>query len=362
MRTGEIGRTGDGRAIDLSGGTARAAGPRRERVLPLVVARLADGPRRARRFAVGSAEAVRGLEAVLGTVGSNGHGPGQLSAEIAPADVVEYVRALAPDEVYVVVDRSADEEIVTLLGARLLMDGLPVHLVVPGLGAPSVRTTVTRLGRHTCISLAATGESRGVSALRRAADILGAALLLLCTAPIMLIVAALVRWTTGSPVIYAHERVGRFRKRFSLYKFRSMVPDAERILRQSPEIYRRYVAANYKLPEEEDPRITPLGRFLRRTSLDEMPQLWNVIRGDMSLIGPRPVVPEEVAEYGDYARLLLRVRPGLTGAWQVGGRSLITYPERARIDLQYVAARTLPQDVRILFRTVPAVLRRRGVV
>jgi lipopolysaccharide/colanic/teichoic acid biosynthesis glycosyltransferase len=154
--------------------------------------------------------------------------------------------------------------------------------------------------------------------------------------------------------------VGRFGTRFPLYKFRSMVPDAERLLRASPELHARYVAGNYKLPDDEDPRITPLGRILRRTSLDEIPQLWNVLRGDMSLVGPRPVVPQEVAEYGDYARMVLRVRPGLTGAWQVGGRSEVAYPERAWIDLDYVAERSLPGDVAILLRTVPAVLRRRG--
>src|SRR5262249_59082378 len=107
-------------------------------------------------------------------------------------------------------------------------------------------------------------------------------------------------------------------------------------------------------PEDEDRWVTCFGRLLRRTSIDELPQLWNVIRGDMSLVGPRPVVAAEVAEYGEYRGLLLRVRPGLTGAWQVAGRSLISYPERARIDLDYVARRRIPDHVRILLRTGPA--------
>ncbi len=113
---------------------------------------------------------------------------------------------------------------------------------------------------------------------------------------------------------------------------------------------------------EEDPRITRLGRFLRRTSLDELPQLWNVLRGDMTLVGPRAIVPNELANYGDYARMLLRIKPGLTGLWQVTGRSTIGYPERARIDLHYVQGRSLRQDLELLVRTLPAVLKQRGAI
>jgi len=363
MRPEDVRAPRDEIKIELTGGNGRTATmPLRQPQPALVVARLADGPGRARRLAVGSPEAVARIADLVGVPRANGHRPDELRAEIAPAHAVEHVRRLAPDDVYVVIDPDAEDDRVTELGAQLLMDGLSVHLVVPTLGAPPVRATVGHLGRHTCISLRAAGESRLAAALRRVVDVLGASLLLVVLAPLLAVVAALVRWTTGSPVIYAHERVGRLGRRFTVYKFRSMVPDADRILRRSPEIYRRYVAANYKLPEAEDPRITRLGLILRRTSIDELPQLWNVLRGDMSLIGPRPVVPEELAEYRDYGRLLLRVRPGLTGAWQVGGRSLISYPERARIDLNYVASRSLPDDVLILLRTVPAVLRRRGVV
>jgi len=124
----------------------------------------------------------------------------------------------------------------------------------------------------------------------------------------------------------------------------------------------RYRELNFKLPADEDDRITPLGRVLRRTSLDELPQLWNVLRGDMSLVGPRAIVPEELAEYGEYGRMLLRVKPGLTGLWQVSGRSTIGYPERALLDLGYVEGRTLVQDLEILLRTLPAVIRQRGAL
>ena len=131
--------------------------------------------------------------------------------------------------------------------------------------------------------------------------------------------------------------------------------------RRTPELYRKYVANSYKLPKEEDPRISPIGSLLRSTSLDELPQLFNVLRGHMSLVGPRPVVPPEIQEYGDYAKLLLSVKPGLTGYWQVNGRSEITsYDARARLDIEYVRDQSLKTDVDVLFKTIPAVLKRRG--
>jgi lipopolysaccharide/colanic/teichoic acid biosynthesis glycosyltransferase len=198
--------------------------------------------------------------------------------------------------------------------------------------------------------------------VRRFGDVVAAALLLVLLAPLLAVVATLVWWTMGRPILYAQERLGRDGRRFPLYKFRSMVRDAEAQLRRTPDAWKRYVAGNYKLPPEEDVRITPLGHLLRRTSLDELPQLWNVLRGDMSLVGPRAIVPAELAEYGDYGRMLLRVKPGLTGLWQVIGRSTIGYPERARIDLRYIEGRSLAQDLAILVRTLPAVIRQRGAL
>ena len=360
-RVAELARAHAADEVTIELGTGRGAHALGGVAPTFIVARLVDGPGRTRRYVVGAPEAVQSLEATLGAMRANGHRPADLRAEVDASELVPYVRALAPDDVYVALDADGDD-MLAALAARMLTDGLAVHLVVRGFGAPSVQATVGRIGAHTCISLRATAEGRVAGVVRRAADIVGAALLLAIFAPLLAVVAALVWWTTGAPVIYAHERVGRYGKRFTVYKFRSMVPDAEQILRRSPEIYQRYVAANYKLPDDEDPRITRFGRLLRRTSIDELPQLWNVLRGDMSLVGPRPVVPDEVREYGDYGGLLLRVRPGLTGAWQVAGRSLIAYPERARIDLEYVATRSVPDDVRILVRTVPAVLLRRGVV
>jgi len=145
-----------------------------------------------------------------------------------------------------------------------------------------------------------------------------------------------------------------------MYKFRSMRVDADALLRNSPALYETYRKNGFKLPAHQDPRITPLGRFLRRTSLDELPQLWNVLRGDMAIVGPRPIVPDELDNYGAAGCLLLALKPGLTGAWVIGGRSEIGYPHRAELELQYVRSWNLWKDLAIVARTIPLVLSQRG--
>jgi len=276
---------------------------------------------------------------------------------------MDSLRREAPDEVYFDLGADLDEHVVTRIGAALLMDGVGIHFLLPQAGRPPVRAETASLGTHALISLHAVAPTGIFSRiLWRLLDVAGAGFLLIVLAPLIAAVAFLVWWKMGRPVLHAQQRVGRAGRLFPLYKFRSMVPDAEQMLKRSPELYQRYVAANFKVPAEEDERITPLGRLLRRTSLDELPQLWNVVRGDMSLVGPRAIVPDEVAEYGSYARMLLRIRPGLTGLWQVSGRSRIGYPERARLDLRYVGERSFRKDLQILLRTLPAVLRQRGAL
>ena len=139
-----------------------------------------------------------------------------------------------------------------------------------------------------------------------------------------------------------------------------MVPNAEAILKADPELYQKYVDNGYKLPKKEDPRITSLGAFLRRSSIDELPQFWNMLRGDMSLVGPRPIVTEELKEYGDQVDLFLSVRPGALGLWQASGRSLIEYPERTKIELEYVANAGFWYDIGIVFRNVIAIFKSEG--
>ena len=203
------------------------------------------------------------------------------------------------------------------------------------------------------------GEPRFVERVAKSVfDRVGALVALFIGAPILAAVAIAVR-LEGRGVFFRQTRVGRRGRTFMIYKFRTMTPDAEERLHREG-LYERYVAAGYKLPADEDPRITRTGRFLRRTSLDELPQLINVLRGQMSLVGPRPVVAKELASYGELTPVYTGVKPGLTGYWQINGRSDVGFPERAELDGYYYDHRSLRFDLRILARTVVAVVLRRG--
>ena len=162
------------------------------------------------------------------------------------------------------------------------------------------------------------------------------------------------------PVLFAHRRLGRSGRFFDCLKFRSMRVDAERVLRDDETLQDWYVRNHFKIPTHLDRRVTRLGRFLRLTSLDELPQLINVIRGDMALVGPRPIVESEGRHYGEQLAELLSIRPGLSGAWAVQGRSRVGYPQRVDIELQYVRSWTLRNDAAILLRTPWVVLTQRG--
>jgi lipopolysaccharide/colanic/teichoic acid biosynthesis glycosyltransferase len=209
-------------------------------------------------------------------------------------------------------------------------------------------------------------EMRGVALrwqqllVKRVLDVVLASVMLVCLAPLFLGVAVAMLLSSPGPVIYGQRRLGRYGRSFKCFKFRSMFTDAEQRLASDPELHAEYVRNGFKLPDGEDPRITPLGRVLRRTSLDELPQLWNVIRGDMSLVGPRPIVPAEIRHYQDDSQMLLLLQPGITGLWQVSGRSNLAYPERTNLELEYVEQWSLGRDLRILTATLPAVLQRRG--
>ena len=196
---------------------------------------------------------------------------------------------------------------------------------------------------------------------KRALDIIGAGLGLVLLSPFFLIVALMVR-ADGGPAFFAHQRVGRGGKLFGCLKFRSMVIDSqtrlEALLASDPAARAEWEATR-KL--KNDPRITPIGRFLRSTSLDELPQLINVLRGEMSLVGPRPVQEAEIDRYyGASAAHYMAVRPGITGLWQVSGRSETSYESRVALDVAYVSRPSLLADLSILLRTPVAVVSRRG--
>ena len=206
---------------------------------------------------------------------------------------------------------------------------------------------------------AAPGTSAAYRRAKRALDVALSLVVLLVTLPVWLVVAVLVRTTSAGPVFFRQARVGRNGRSFTVLKFRSMCRDAEARLADLG-LYDTYVATGYKLAVAEECRVTRIGRILRKTSIDELPQLINVLRGDMSLVGPRPVVPEELDSYGDLAHCYLAVDPGITGLWQVSGRSHVHFPERAHLDRDYFHRRSLRTDLAILARTPVAVVRGDG--
>jgi exopolysaccharide production protein ExoY len=205
------------------------------------------------------------------------------------------------------------------------------------------------------------GRLRLERAAKRALDLCVAATALILLLPLLLLIGLLV-WAgdRGAP-IFRHARVGRDGRAFGCLKFRTMVADGDGLLQAhlaADPAARAEWDATHKL--RDDPRVTPLGRVLRRTSLDELPQLWNVLRGEMSLVGPRPIVRAEVARYGAAFATCFSMPPGLTGLWQISGRSGRSYAERVRLDLDYATRWRLGRDLAILARTVPAVLAQRG--
>lgn len=197
----------------------------------------------------------------------------------------------------------------------------------------------------------------GYATAKRLMDIFGSLLLLLLGFPLMLVIAIAIGATSRGPVLFCQARLGRHGREFWLYKFRTMVPNAELLLQSRADLRSRF-EAGFKI--ENDPRITPIGTFLRKTSLDELPQFFNVLIGTMSLIGPRPIVPAELKKYGTSGEKLLTVKPGLGGLWQVSGRSNTTYEERILLDMEYIDHSSLTLDLSLLLRTAFSVLTCRG--
>ncbi len=198
---------------------------------------------------------------------------------------------------------------------------------------------------------------------RRLVDIVVSALALVTLAPLMAVIAVVVRATSPGPAIFRQVRIGRGAREFVFYKFRGMYVDARQ---RWPELY-RYRYSDEELETvgfhpDQDPRVTPVGRYLRRWSLDELPNFYNVLKGDMSLVGPRPEIPEMIPYYGGYAERVLSVKPGITSLAKVTGRDEHTIAETLRLDLAYLEHRSLGFDMRILWATVLTVIKRHGVL
>jgi len=239
-----------------------------------------------------------------------------------------------------------------------------LHFAPPVTGLPLYGTEVERFFRHEVLLLKVRNNLARLWAqiAKRAFDLVAASFLIVLSLPILLIVAISIKFEDGGPIFYTQERVGRRGRLFKVLKFRSMAVDAHQILlkwlRENPEIKKEYEGNNFKL--RNDPRITKTGRWLRHTSIDELPQLWNVIKGEMSLVGPRPLLEREVDRYGPNIHLYKQARPGITGIWQISGRSKTKFSDRSNLDAWYIRNWSLWYDFYILLRTAVVVLKRDG--
>ena len=250
------------------------------------------------------------------------------------------------------------------LEEQLQRRGQPFAVMKPTHGLPLLAAEPTCFLEQNLVMLSFTkGDTQRVARAGKVVlDMAGAAVLLTALSPLLLAIGLAVK-LDGGPAFFAHSRIGAGRRRFGCLKFRSMRTDSAAVLREllltDPARAAEW-AATQKL--RDDPRVTRLGRILRATSLDELPQLFNVLRGEMSLVGPRPIVDAEAVHYGPALDYYVQTRPGLTGLWQVSGRSDVDYPRRVQLDVIYVKNWTLWNDLAILCRTIPAVLKRKGAV
>lgn len=208
---------------------------------------------------------------------------------------------------------------------------------------------------------ASSGEKRSTATSKVVFDKVFAIFALAVFSPLLLVISLLILAVEGRQVFFGHTRIGQNGKPFQCWKFRTMVLDAEQRLHDAlgkdPALQKEWNATRKM---KNDPRISKLGRFLRKTSLDELPQFWNVLKGEMSVVGPRPVVADELAYYGVHVRDYASVRPGLTGAWQVSGRSNTSYDERVALDVHYIRHASMRDDLSIIFRTFGAILGQSG--
>jgi len=226
--------------------------------------------------------------------------------------------------------------------------------IVPGiLEIIASRVDIDEVGGIPLITVTEIGLKGFNAFVKRSIDVVVSAVLLVILSPVYLLISILIKLDSRGAVFYSQERVGKDGRTFKMYKFRSMVTGADEMI---PELEKMSETEGHIFKIKEDPRMTRIGKWLRRLSLDEWPQLFNVLIGDMSLIGPRPPLPREVVKYSPWHKKRLRVAPGITGLWQVSGRSLLPFEDMVRLDIYYIENWSLWLDVKIMFRTIPVVL------
>jgi exopolysaccharide biosynthesis polyprenyl glycosylphosphotransferase len=324
------------------------------------------GYNRKKTLIVGQKDRANGFAALLAAEHSTGYEiveivdfDGENSSEPADAQTKADLASADVDEVFIS-PSGFGEAAFELLALRLLKQGKRVHIVPGLLDIRLFRQRINDFAGLPVVSLGGVGLNGFQAFAKCALDLVGAIALLLLLSPLFALIALLIKLTSDGPVFFRQDRLGWGGKPFRLYKFRTMHSDAEQLLRSNPELYAKFVASDYKLPEEEDFRVTRWGRFLRKTSLDELPQLFNVLKGDMCLVGPRPIEPRHIEKYGDYAPVFLSVKPGLTGYWQINGRSTVPHPKRMVMELEYIRDQSINTDLNILLKTIPAVLKGKG--
>jgi exopolysaccharide biosynthesis polyprenyl glycosylphosphotransferase len=271
-------------------------------------------------------------------------------------EVAELFRDKVIDEVVVACPRSMLAAIAPVITISAAV-GAPVTLLSDLFGDILPPPRAVQFGPDPALSFSVMHHGRAQARIKRAIDAVGAPLLIVLTAPVLAAAAIAIRLTSRGPILFRQQRCGLYGRRFTMIKLRTMYADSEEC-RSELEHLNELDGPVFKI--RNDPRITPVGRFLRRYSLDEIPQLWNVWRGDMSLVGPRPPIPGEVDQYHMLQRRRLSMRPGLTCLWQVAGRNQIGFEDWVRLDLEYIDNWSLALDCQILLRTLPAVLRGTG--
>ncbi len=321
-----------------------------------------------RALIVGTNQGARALAAslsqrmgvfVLGFVSEEPDSPAELDDHPVLGSVQD-VEAILADNVIdeiLIARREWNPRELELLLSICRERGITARLTCDFIPGGNARVLLERVGDVPLLSFTVTPHDGNLLALKRIVDVFVSLVLLGLTAPLFIVVALLIKLTSRGPVIYRQVRCGLNGRRFTFLKFRSMVEGADE---RRDEIQHLNEAKGPIFKISRDPRVTRLGRFLRRTSIDELPQLANILRGEMSLVGPRPPLPEEVARYQPWQRRRLSMKPGLTCLWQVSGRSVLSFEEWVDLDLRYIDNWSPWLDLRILGKTVPAVLLRRG--
>jgi exopolysaccharide biosynthesis polyprenyl glycosylphosphotransferase len=267
------------------------------------------------------------------------------------SDLPDLLRRQVIDEIIFAVDSAR----LAKLGEVFLLcdeEGVRTRVVVDFFPHINSEISLDRLGAKPLLTFSAAPHDEIRLLLKRATDVLLAAVALVIVSPVMLLIALIIRLTSSGPAIFRQERCGLNGRRFILYKFRSMCDNAEELKASLSHLNHKSTA--FKIPN--DPRLTSIGRFLRKFSIDEWPQLWNVLKGDMALVGPRPPVPEEVAQYQPWQRRRLRMRPGLTCLWTLAGRDRLDFDSWMKLDMEYIDGWSLELDWKIILRTIPQVL------